>query len=25
LPSMWAERGGIDGFYIARVTLTRPN
>ncbi len=21
LPSMWAERGGIDGFYIARVTV----
>ena len=20
LPSMWAERGGIDGFYIARLT-----
>ena len=20
LPSMWAERGGMDGFYIARVT-----
>ena len=19
LPSMWAERGGIDGFYIARL------
>jgi 16S rRNA (cytosine967-C5)-methyltransferase len=23
LPSMWADRGGIDGFYIARVTLPR--
>ncbi len=21
LPSMWAERGGIDGFYIARLTV----
>jgi 16S rRNA (cytosine967-C5)-methyltransferase len=21
LPSMWAERGGIDGFYMARLTL----
>jgi 16S rRNA (cytosine967-C5)-methyltransferase len=21
LPSMWAERGGIDGFYIARLTI----
>jgi 16S rRNA (cytosine967-C5)-methyltransferase len=20
LPSMWAERGGIDGFYVARLT-----
>jgi 16S rRNA (cytosine967-C5)-methyltransferase len=20
LPSMWPERGGLDGFYIARVT-----
>jgi len=24
LPSMWAEHGGLDGFYIARVTLPRP-
>ena len=24
LPSMWAERGGLDGFYIARITLPRP-
>ena len=23
LPSMWAERGGLDGFYVARVTLPR--
>ncbi len=23
LPSMWADRGGLDGFYIARVTLPR--
>jgi 16S rRNA (cytosine967-C5)-methyltransferase len=22
LPSMWAERGGLDGFYIARLALT---
>jgi 16S rRNA (cytosine967-C5)-methyltransferase len=21
LPSMWAERGGLDGFYVARLTL----
>jgi 16S rRNA (cytosine967-C5)-methyltransferase len=21
LPSMWAERGGIDGFYVARLTV----
>ena len=21
LPSMWPERGGLDGFYIARLTL----
>ncbi len=21
LPSMWAERGGLDGFYISRLTL----
>jgi 16S rRNA (cytosine967-C5)-methyltransferase len=19
LPSMWAERGGVDGFYVARL------
>ena len=24
LPSMWPERGGLDGFYMARVTLPRP-
>jgi 16S rRNA (cytosine967-C5)-methyltransferase len=24
LPSMWSERGGLDGFYMARVTLPRP-
>ena len=23
LPSMWADRGGLDGFYVARVTLPR--
>jgi 16S rRNA (cytosine967-C5)-methyltransferase len=22
LPSMWAERGGLDGFYVARLRLT---
>lgn len=22
LPSMWAERGGLDGFYIARLVMT---
>ena len=22
LPSMWAERGGLDGFYMARLALT---
>ena len=22
LPSMWAERGGIDGFYVARLTAS---
>jgi 16S rRNA (cytosine967-C5)-methyltransferase len=22
LPSMWAERGGLDGFYIARLVTT---
>jgi 16S rRNA (cytosine967-C5)-methyltransferase len=22
LPSMWSERGGIDGFYVARLTTT---
>jgi len=21
LPSMWADRGGLDGFYIARLTI----
>ena len=21
LPSMWAERGGLDGFYIARLSV----
>jgi 16S rRNA (cytosine967-C5)-methyltransferase len=24
LPSMWAERGGLDGFYIARLQTTQP-